>query len=307
MCARSPDAFETGSTIISRTIKNLGLSAAFKKHRLFAAWKEIVGEEASRFILPQKLDFGVLYVYAASSAWANNFQYMKTDVLQRINSCIGSKLVRDIQFTRFRHKTEGTYSPVWEKKTDLGKCLKRVGLTKADLEGINARVSTVEDDDLRCKLKRVYMKGVQMKKLKQQYGWHPCRRCGRLTPEGAKCCSACRRILHQEILDKITEIFQAVPWARYQDIVKYVKCDPNTVNKQRDKMVQIEAKQLRAGLDYPVPGSAGSYSKKARDLVMLYKSIPPDRLTEMTVEKVIRELRYDIGYGSYKKNASFAR
>lgn len=307
MNARSPDAFETGNTIISRTIKKLGLSAAFKKHRLFASWTDVVGAEMARFILPQKLEFGVLYVYAASSAWANNFQYLKMDVLKKINEYAGTTLVKDIQFTRFRKKNEMKYSPVWEQKVDLGKCLEKVKLTKGDLEDINHSVSKVEDDQLRCKLKRVYMKGVQMAKLKQQYGWQPCRRCGHLTPEGMKYCSACRRTLHQEMLDKITEIFQAVPWARYQDIVKYVECDPETVNKQRDKMVQIEAKQLRAGADYPVPGSAGSYSKKARDLVMLYKSIPPDQLTDTTVEKVIRELKHDIGYGSYKKNTSFAR
>ena len=307
MNARSPDAFETGKTIISKTIKKLGLSAAFKKHRLFAGWADIVGPEMARFILPQKLDFGVLYVYAASSAWANNFQYLKMDVLKKINEYAGKALVKDIQFTRFRKKNEKKYSPVWEKKVDLGRCLKRVKLTEGDLDNINNRVSIVEDEQLRCKLKRVYMKGVQMAKLKQQCGWQPCRRCGRLIPAGGEYCQSCPRSMHQEMLDRITEIFQAVPWARYQDIVKYVRCDPETVNKQREKLVQFGAKQLHAGVDYPVPGSTGSYSKRARDLVMLYKSIPPDRLTDMTVEKVIRELKHDIGYGSYKKSTSLGR
>lgn len=46
---------------------------------------DIVGKEIEKHISPQEINFGVLYVYANSSVWANNFQYLKIEIIEKIN------------------------------------------------------------------------------------------------------------------------------------------------------------------------------------------------------------------------------
>ena len=301
MRTHSNKRWETGNEIISRAINNLNLTAEFDKHKIFFCWSNIVGKEMARYILPQKLEYKILYVYASSSAWANNFQYLKPEVISKINKFVDKDLVSEIVFTRFRKKREIDDSLLLEKKINLGKCLKQVPLSEEDNNNVDKLVDKIDDEDLRIKLKQVYLKGAKLNKLKQKYGWTSCVRCGRLTPGGAKYCSTCYRDIKQETADKIAEIFQAVPWARYQDVVKYVNCDPTMVNKQRDKLVQIAARNLLPDVDYPCNDKSIGYSKAAKHLVMLYKSIPPHKLTDIIVAETIYKLRYDTSYYNNRK------
>lgn len=301
MRTHSNKRWETGNEIISRAIENLNLTAVFNKHKIFFCWSDIVGKEMARYILPQKLEHKILYVYASSSAWANNFQYLKSEIILKINKFVNKDLVNEIVFTRFRKKRKIDNSLLLEKKINLGKCLKQITLSEADKNNVNKLIDKIDDEDLRVKLRRVCLKGTKLNKLKQKYGWTRCARCGRLTPGGVKYCFTCCRDIKQETADKITEIFQAVPWARYQDVVKYVNCDLDTVNKQRDKLVQIAARNLLPDVDYPCNDKSVGYSKAAKHLVMLYKSIPPNKLTDVIVAETIYKLRFDTSYYNNRK------
>ena len=83
--AYSNNLFETGNTIIPKTMKNLGLLKEYKKNQIFYKWGDIVGKEIEKHISPQEINFAVLYVYANSSVWANNFQYLKIEIIEKIN------------------------------------------------------------------------------------------------------------------------------------------------------------------------------------------------------------------------------
>ncbi len=313
----SNNLFETGNTIVPKAMKKLGLLKEYKKNKIFYSWGDIVGEDIAKYIIPQEVKYGVLYVYAYSSVWANNFQYLKLDIIDKINEEAGYKIIKDIQFTRFKKKVQNNYSPIWEQKVNLGKCLQKVVITDDDKIKIDKQLKNIEDTDLRRILISVRLKSIQLSKLKKDYGWHECKRCGKLSPPQETYCVNCQRVLHQEKLDKITEIFQAVPWVKYQDIVKYVDCDINMVNKQRLKLVQIWASYLQPEVDYPVDNQKRyskynlsknlqanmneNYSEQAKKVVMLYKSIPPDKLNKAVLKEVIGKLRYDTAYWQYKK------
>ena len=297
----SNNKLEYGDAIITRTMQALKLTPAFAKYRLFCHWADIVGEDMARYITPQKLRFGVLYVHARSSAWANNFQYLKTEIIAEINNYTQAKTVKDIQFTRFAAKGKKQYSPILEQRVNLGSYLHKVPLDKDDIQQAKNVVADVSDSDLQMKIKQVYLKGIKLRKVKQKYGWHKCRRCGRLTPGDDGYCNSCMRNIKQEKLENITEIFLAIPWARYQDIVKYVQCDMDMVNKQRQKLVQMAAARLVPDVDYPDKNKNIVYSRAAKRVVMLYKSIAPDKLSDIVVAETIRKLRIDTAYHKYKK------
>ena len=44
---------------------------------------DIVGKEIEKHISLKEINFGVLYVYTNSSVWANNFQYLKIEIIEK--------------------------------------------------------------------------------------------------------------------------------------------------------------------------------------------------------------------------------
>ena len=311
MRAHTNKLFETGKTIIPKTMKllgnkndknNLGLLKIYLKYKLFYSWNDIVGKDIAKYIIPQDVTFSVLYVYTYSSVWANSFQYLKLDTIKKINEYLGYKLIKDIQFTRFNKVKRKIYSPILEKKVNLGSYIKQVEITDEDLNLIDKKTDCIEDEDLKSAIKKVYMKNLQLKKLKEKYNWIPCKKCGHLTLPENPYCYNCQREIKEEKQQKIAEILLEIPWARYQDIIKYVDCSMDMVNKQRTKLVQILASKLKPGVDYPVDDVDNfKYSIDAQTVVMMYKSIPPDKLNKNVLKDTIFKLRYDTAYWEYKK------
>lgn len=290
--AYSNNLFETGNTIIPKTMKNLGLLNEYKKNQIFYTWGDIVGKEIGKHIIPQEIKFGVLYVYANSSVWANNFQYLKMEIIEKINEFLGCKFVKDIQFTRLKKKKNENYSAILERKVDLGKYVKKVPITDEELILAEQKVKYIQDEDLKQKIKSVYLKNLQLIKLKKNYGWINCTKCGRLTPKEKPICFNCLREIKEEKEEAIIEIFEEMPWATYQDISQYVDCTMDMVKKQREKLVQTIASKL-------FPDDFKSI--EAMKLVMLYKSISPDKLNECIIKDTLNKLRFDMAFWDNNK------
>lgn len=290
----SNNLFETGTTIIPKTMKKLGLLNEYKKYHIFYSWGDIVGKDMAKHIFPQEINFGILYVYANSSVWANNFQYLKLDITEKINDFLGYRIIKDIQFTRFRKKQEVNYSTILERKVDLGKYVRRVPITDSDLNLAEQKVAEVKDDNLRAKLKAVYLKNLQLTKLKSTYGWINCQECGHLTPKEHSICFDCQRKIKLKKEQAIIEIFEEMPWATYQDIIEYVDCDRDMVKKLRDKLVQMLANKLSVN-----DGNVDNID--IMKLVMLYKSMSPDKLNADIIQDVLHKLRYDMIFWDNRK------
>lgn len=283
----SNNLFETGTTIIPKAMRKLGLLNEYKKYQIFYSWGDIVGKDIAKHIYPQEMNFGILYVYATSSVWANNFQYLKLEIIDKLNEFLGHKIIKNIQFTRLKNKQNTNYSVILERKVDLGKYVKKVPITDEDLQLAEKKVMHVQDEKLRAKLKAVYLKNLQLMKLKTAYGWIICQRCGHLTPKEQPICFNCQREINEKKKEAIIQIFEEMPWATYQDIKEYVDCDRDMVKKQRDKLVQMLASKLSVD---------DTESIEAMRLVMLYKSIPPDKLNICIVKDVLHKLRFDMAF-----------
>lgn len=296
MRTHSNKLFETGNTIIPKTMKHLGLSTEFKKYKIFYCWEEIVGKDLAKNIIPQEIKFSVLYVYTYSSVWANSFQYLKMDIIAKINKFVQYNLIKDIQFTRFRRKEIDT-SPIIKQKVNLAKYINKVPINDVDINNIKAKLINVKNKDLQLKLQEVCTKSLQLQKLKQQYGWNACSRCGRLKPPQDKFCDSCTRELKQEKEQQIIDILLEVPWGKYPEIAKYVDCTLPMVNKVRMKLVQSLASRLKPNVDY----KENYYSMQAKTVAMIYKSIPPDKLNDNILKEIFKQLRFDTAWWNKSK------
>lgn len=94
--------------LIGQVSKRRGWDDKVSTGRLFAEWGRIVGEDVATHAEPDRLEDGILYVRASSTAWATQLRLMSADILRKIAAAMGPGHVR-------RLKIDGPAGPSWRK------------------------------------------------------------------------------------------------------------------------------------------------------------------------------------------------
>ena len=61
-------------------------------------WDHTVGEAVAENTRPAAFKGRLLLVYAASSSWIHQLQFLKADIIEKLNVALGRELVSDIKF-----------------------------------------------------------------------------------------------------------------------------------------------------------------------------------------------------------------
>lgn len=94
--------------LMGQVAKRRGWEDNVTTGRLFAQWGRIVGEDIAAHATPERLEDGVLYVRASSTAWATQLRLVAADILRKIAAAMGPNHVR-------RLRIEGPAGPSWRK------------------------------------------------------------------------------------------------------------------------------------------------------------------------------------------------
>jgi len=84
--------------IIDRVLKDYRHQSDQELLRVWDLWDSIVGEEIAGNTKPAAFKGDLLLVFVSSSTWLHQLQFLKTDIIDKINDAFGDKLVRDIRF-----------------------------------------------------------------------------------------------------------------------------------------------------------------------------------------------------------------
>ncbi len=84
--------------ILKKMVSDLKIGNQLKHSMIFNHWKEIVGSQISEKSKPKSLREGVLYVSVANSTWANELDLMSGQLMDTINSYLGTELVKRMRF-----------------------------------------------------------------------------------------------------------------------------------------------------------------------------------------------------------------
>lgn len=90
---------ESISKVLKRTITNLGLDRKIREFDAVRLFPEVVGEKIAQRAQAVKIDRGMLTVRVASSAWRQELNYTKAEIIEKLNAVLGDKVVTDIYFT----------------------------------------------------------------------------------------------------------------------------------------------------------------------------------------------------------------
>ena len=293
MATHRKGKLEKMNIIFSQSIKEMGVGKEFFSHMVLYYWPKIVGKHISANVKPVNIEFKKLFLYTSHPIWANQLSYMKDEIKNKINNFMGEYLVEDIVFTNNRpvNITEENNSPA----VNIGYEINKINLSDKKIEEIKNDLNNVKNDDLKKVIFKVRLNDEKYKKYRLNNNWHKCKKCNNLCQPEDELCNECKRKANIERLASIRKFLMDMPWARYCDIEKEIPCNADEVNEERIILMQkLAAKINIKNID----------CFEMSLLTMLYKSVPPEKVTDELKESTIKKFRYDFidGYKYARKD-----
>ncbi len=158
---KSAEKTERIDLLLDRLIRDYGMDHKVLEAKVFAAWKEAVGPLIARNTQPISLANGKLTVYATAHVWVNELQMLRSQVIPKINKAVSFPAVKTLEFSikpvhsSTSPKIQRFHRPKRLKKLDT------IELDTETLKRIDQTVASVEDPDLKARLKQLFIKQSQ--------------------------------------------------------------------------------------------------------------------------------------------------
>lgn len=290
---------EPTANLIHRVLAKHKMVTDYSRALIFYRWPEIVGTEMAKQIIPQSLKFKTLYVYIKNPVWANNFQYVKQEVISKINQVIGKKLVEEIQFSRWKQKEAVVPAAKAAESDSYKQRLAEVEVEPSAAEAIAKKVARIRNEDLKEKLRGIMLTQYKRDKLREEDNWQSCACCGMSIPPGEELCFLCQLEEEQERELEMRAIFRIMPQIKFAQLRDYMDCTSEEYNRIKSETIQLWCSRLRPGIDYPdkkIEGGTDSYSLEAQMVTMLYRGITYEELNRSILASTMRRLKYNTAY-----------
>ena len=98
MKKRGQSVPENLGSILERVFTSLNLDIKVKQYQIWDVWEDVVGEAIARQAQPHQIRNMVLRVNVSSSTWMQQLEFMKKQIVDRLNDSIGETVIKDIHF-----------------------------------------------------------------------------------------------------------------------------------------------------------------------------------------------------------------
>ena len=88
----------TLGTILPNLLKSLRSGSDTQLVRVWELWDDVVGKTISENARPAAFKGNLLLVEVSSSTWMHQLQFLKSDIIKKINDAIGQVSVEEIKF-----------------------------------------------------------------------------------------------------------------------------------------------------------------------------------------------------------------
>lgn len=270
------------------------LSAEYRRQLVIARWPEIVSPTVSDHAVPYQFSFDTLVV-SAEPVWANQLEYLKRQLIDKINAYTCGETVKDIRFNAWKNsnlnlpevseKTEEYYS------SDHGDLIIIGEDDREQAKKIVDRLMETPDRHLRDRAEKSLAVELRARTIFKNKKIKNCSVCGRPTAFADGYCSVCIVKKNDEYRRRIRSKLIACPWAGYAEVNSFVKCRPEEYNRIRQELLREQTERVPYRRDTDTPGT---YTLEEYILVMLYKTLPLEKLNDILMSKALFELRYDL-------------
>jgi predicted nucleic acid-binding Zn ribbon protein len=85
------------SDVLNRALRQEGLETPMLQYRLIDSWESVVGKTAARYTGEKYIRNQVLFVKILNPALRSDLNMMRTDIVNRLNQIVGSRIIIDIR------------------------------------------------------------------------------------------------------------------------------------------------------------------------------------------------------------------
>lgn len=284
------------SEIIPSTIKSFGEDFYNKyiRNAIIFNWKKIVGEANAKKIRPLHISYKKLYVYCSDSSWKSAMYAYKSGFIQKINDYAQEDVVDDIIFSKDTNGAKEIYnaSKVQNQSTSDFQDVKKMILSEDELEYIKHSCECIDNDELREAAYKAAISHAKLDKYRRKNGWHDCPSCGIICPPEDKICGDCRRLRYEKFEKAMIHLLNEAPGLTYAEIRTAFKkdmphllceCLPEVVERIRGTMISSLCQSINL-----------NDVNQVHKLVMLFKCVRAENLSEQIIKNALYELRYDL-------------
>ncbi|MFQ3549997.1 MAG: DUF721 domain-containing protein [Armatimonadota bacterium] len=154
------------SGIIHTALKDKGMKKTFLEAKAIAGYQEVVGKQIADASIPEKIQDGVLFVCCKSSSWSNELTLLKNEIIKKMNSYVGEKIIKDIKFTSRGYKQLLANRKYGISDEDRSK-ITDIILNDDEMEKIRKKAEKIEFDDLREKIIKTLITAKKREKQQQ--------------------------------------------------------------------------------------------------------------------------------------------
>ena len=270
---------ENIKNVLPRFMISLGQGKSYQTQLFMYHWNEIVGDSIANHVSPVRMDFHTLFLTADAPVWANELRYMERELIDKINAFVCEELVKEIRFcypkekvaTRRRTNEEITSEPIKPEPKEL--------------EKTSSYVSEIEDESLRLAASRALAQDLARRRFLKEQGWHACSSCDRLVPAEEMYCHFCEQKKKEETENDVRQLLLQQPWLHGYEIGRMLGCSSEVVLRERISLLRMFLSRVRQG---------DETSEDAKNLVMLFAAVRPEKLTESIMKKSLQRLRFDV-------------
>ena len=148
-------------SILEKTLKTLEIDVPLKTYSIMGAWEEIVGESVAAQAQPRSVRSRVLFVDVIHPTWMQQLQFLKSTLLEKVNSFLGESLIQDIRFKL------GKISPTI-RAPSKNDSLEDEELDQAALNRIESLLQEIDDMEIKRSLREVLIKGAKLERVRRR-------------------------------------------------------------------------------------------------------------------------------------------
>jgi predicted nucleic acid-binding Zn ribbon protein len=84
--------------VLESALKASNLQISLSLHRLWRQWDNLVGPAIAKNARPAAIKGKLLLVNVSSAPWMQQLQYMKNDLMEKLNDAFDKQIVTDVRF-----------------------------------------------------------------------------------------------------------------------------------------------------------------------------------------------------------------
>jgi predicted nucleic acid-binding Zn ribbon protein len=85
-------------TVLEQAVKASRIDVDLDAYRLWQQWEDVIGAAIAQNTRPEAIKGKLLLVNVSSAPWMQQLQFLKPELIQKLNQTLGKELVEDIRF-----------------------------------------------------------------------------------------------------------------------------------------------------------------------------------------------------------------